>query len=366
MARRTSPTRFSTDKFENVHQIGGIRTGTLDAPSPGQPCRVAHVDTGSGLRFTVALDRGGDIVEAFFNQHSLAFLSQVDYRPPSPAYAAGLEWLRGWAGGLVTTCGPEYIGRPRTEDGVEVGLHGRHSSNPADVEMVLNPDPHRGRREMLLSMVIRDTKMFGPTLEVRRQIQCVLGMPEIHIYDQVTNRGNLPTAHAWLYHVNLGYPLLDQGARLIYRGKRNTAWNIPQGSEVANLDAPLPPKLVPAPLKEHAGSGERGVIVESTPDARGLAHAGLINDKLGLGIELEYPADALPRLANWQHFGPAGSYVTGLEPFSGSLMGRDRDDFHDANQKLAPGETRRYQLILRVHHTPAGLKTLAKSDGPVK
>ena len=47
----------------------------------GDGCRVAWVDTGSGLRFAVAL-RGGDIVEAFYNDLSLTYLSPNGYRPP--------------------------------------------------------------------------------------------------------------------------------------------------------------------------------------------------------------------------------------------------------------------------------------------
>ena len=113
-------------KFENVHQLGGIRTGTLD---PG--VRVAFVDTGAGLRFTVALDRGGDIVDASFNDCALAYLTQNGLLPPSPAYHTGIEWLRGWAGGLVTTCGPEFMGGPRMVDGAMTSLHGRFSSQSA-------------------------------------------------------------------------------------------------------------------------------------------------------------------------------------------------------------------------------------------
>ena len=68
-------------KFENVHQLGGIRTGTLGDP----PVRVALFDTGAGLRFTVALDRGGDIIDATFSQHGLAYLTPVGLVPPSHA-----------------------------------------------------------------------------------------------------------------------------------------------------------------------------------------------------------------------------------------------------------------------------------------
>jgi hypothetical protein len=115
-------------KFENVLQLGGIRTGTPASPGAGGGCatRVALFDTGAGLRFTVALDRGGEIVDASFNRIALAYLTPNGLVPPSAAYHAGAEWLRGWAGGLVTTCGPEYMGGPREEDGVKTSLHGRY------------------------------------------------------------------------------------------------------------------------------------------------------------------------------------------------------------------------------------------------
>ena len=175
------------DKFENVHQIAGIRTAML-APGTADATNVALVNTGSGLRFTVALDRGGDIVDATYNRFSLAYLSPVGIKPPSAAHNVDMAWLRGWPGGLLTSCGPQYIGAPRQEDGVQTSLHGRHSNTPAQVEMLINPDPHRGHNEMLLSMVIRDTSMFGPSLEVRRTIQCVVGRPQIHLYEQVISR----------------------------------------------------------------------------------------------------------------------------------------------------------------------------------
>src|SRR6185503_6601393 len=120
--KRAKPTsRLMPDpkKFENVHQIGGIRMGRLDSPGAGgaDGTRVALIDTGSGFRFTVALDRGGDVVDASYNQFGLAYLSPNGLRPPSHAYHFENEWLRNWPGGLVTTCGPEYIGGSRLENG---------------------------------------------------------------------------------------------------------------------------------------------------------------------------------------------------------------------------------------------------------
>lgn len=359
-------------KFDNALQLGGIRTGTLDAPGAGGGggARVALFDTGAGLRFTVALDRGGDIIDAAFQATALAYLTPAGLAPPSHAYHSGAEWLRGWAGGLMTTCGPEYMGGPRVENGTQTSLHGRYSSQPARIEVLRNPDPHVGRSDMELGLVVRDACVFGPVLEVRRTIRCTLGKPEIHIADTVHNRGDTTVAHHWLYHCNLGYPLLDAGARLVYRG-RAEYWVVPPppGEDIVQpLSAAAMEQLkcVPSPLAEHAGSGERGLIVETAAEHDGWCRIGLVNARLKLGLELRYPQQALPRMANWQHFGPRGCYVTGLEPFAGSLLGSTRDKHPLARQFLEPGESKSYELKFRVLAGDDQLAELTQCDGPLQ
>ncbi|WP_414661644.1 DUF4432 family protein [Horticoccus sp. 23ND18S-11] len=371
MPRRVQPKSgpaFDLNKFENVQQLGGIRTGVLDAPGGG--VRVALVDTGAGLRFTVALDRGGDIVDASYNDVGLAFLSPNGLRPPNPSYQQGAEWLRGWAGGLVTTCGPEYMGGPRGEPGGPTSLHGRYSSSPAVVETIRNPDPRRGRLKMEIALIVRDTRMFGPAFEIRRTLRCTLGRPEITIEDEVTNVGDTVSAHHWLYHCNFGYPFLDQGVRFIYRGPAQY-WTMPV-PEGQGIIQPLSSaalnrlKRVPAALAAHAGAGERGVIVGVEPQTDGLCRVGLINARRRLGVELTYSPQSLPRLAHWQHFGPMGSYATALEPFHGSLLGRARDPHPLAETVLAPGKSRNYSLQLRVLYTANALRDLVACDGPLR
>jgi len=358
-------TGHDLEKFENVHQVAGIQTAQL-SPGTADATHVALVDTGSGLRFTVSLDRGGDIVQAFYHQHSLTYLTPQGIRRPSHAYNQGMHWLYGWPAGLMTTCGPLHIGRGRPDDDTVDGLHGHHSNLPATVEMLVNPDLHRGRSEMLLTMVIRDSRMFGPSIEIRRTIQCAVGQSRIHVYDQVTNRGDQRCSHDWLYHVNFGYPLLDAGADFIYRGKAAYWQSAEQGTAFPSDAALNRMKRARGPLAEHAGAGERGLVVEPKADREGQCHVGIINRRLGLGVELAYPVAQLPRLANWQHYGPRGSYVCGVEPFCGSLMGRDNDDHANADLYLDPGQTRRYQLTLHVHTNTKALERFRRYDGPVK
>ncbi len=363
-----SSSKTKTDKVENPLQLGGIRTGTLDYPqaSGGRGCRVAWVDTGSGLRFTVALGRGGDIVEAKYNDVNLAYLTPNGLKPASGGVQREDDWLRAWAGGLLTTCGPETIGAARVEDGNKVPLHGRHSNTPAAIVGIENPGldsggrAGRGKDEMSLVMVIRDSRMFGPVFEVRRTIRCRLGVPEIHLHDEVTNLGDTSVSHNWLYHVNLGYPLLDEGAKLVCRGKAAALPFTGKAESTAKLNRF---KRIPGSCDRHVGAGEDCVFVDPPTDRKGLVHVGLVNAKRRIGLELVYPKKQLPRFCNWQHFGPSGGYVTALEPFYGSLLGKDNDPSKLAGTTLRPGQTRKYDLTIRVLDGKAQIDALMKYDG---
>jgi len=363
MARSKS----SSDKVCNPLQLGGIRTATLDYPEAGggpgdRGCRVALFDTGAGLRFTVALGRGGDIVDASYNDTALAFLSPNGLRPSTHGIQRDDDWLYAWAGGLLTTCGPETMGAPRVEEGKWVPLHGRYSNTPAAVVGIENPDTGKrgGSDRMSLTMLIRDSRMFGPVFEIRRTISCMLGVAEIHIHDEVTNRGDTEVDHAWLYHVNLGYPLLDEGAKLVYRGKAAALPFAPKAVSAVRLNRF---KRIPGVKADHAGSGEDCIFVDPPADRGGQVHVGLMNPKRKIGFEVVYAKKQLPRFMNWQHFGPDGSYVTGLEPFYGSLLGRDNDHSPLAETTLRPGQKRKYELTLRVLDGKAALDGLKKYDG---
>ena len=360
--------RFDWQKFELVHQVGGIRTARLDWPeaggSPG--CRVALVNTGSGLRYTVALDRGGDIVEAFYQEKSLAYLTPNGYQPPSHSLQhCDEQWLESWPGGLVTSCGPRYIGPGREEDGQQLYLHGPHSNTPAALLAVHNPDPRHEEMSFHLDMTIRDTRLYGPVVEVRRRISGTLGEPFIRIEDEVVNLGNTRVAHNWMYHVNFGYPLVDRETKIVLGGNVTGVWD--------GLDPPAPPdsdidldrwKVVPDNLPEHAGTGSRGLVLDVAGDDQGVAHVGLVSAARQFGVEMRYHTGQLPRLANWQHYGPGGAYVCALEPFRGSLFGKNRDSHPQAANWLEPRQNQNYAMEIRVHDA-GNLSELSAYDQPL-
>jgi len=205
-------------RFINPAQVGGIETSVLEG-GPGRGVRIAWVNTGTPLRYKVVIDRGLDIAEAFYGGLSLAFLSLTGTTPPTRALDKGLDWLSGFYGGLLCSCGPQHVGGPETIEGVEYGLHGTHSNTPAEVGSIRQPDPAAGVEEMSITGLVRTARMFGPNVQLRRTVRSVLGQPAIHIHDEFLNRGNAPARHCWLLHINFGWPLLDAGSRLVYRGK---------------------------------------------------------------------------------------------------------------------------------------------------
>jgi hypothetical protein len=337
MARRTAGAQgsrpFSEAPVGNWQQVGGIETSVLDN-GPGRGVRIAWVNTGAGLRYKVAVDRGLDIADAEFRGESLTWHSLTGITAPRPAYNRGLEWLRGFCGGLVVSCGPLNTGAPFSEDGVEYGLHGTHSNTAAVVESIINPDPSRGLYEMSITGVVRTARVFGPNVELRRTISSTLGEPVIRIADMFTNRGNQPVEHEWLLHINFGYPLLEPGASTYcYKGKLT-----PRPDSVEWFTKRKDFRAAPPPLDEHRGTGEVFTYIDPPADAKGMVTAGVVNRKRGLGLRVEFPKADYPRLGNWQHWGP-GEYTGALEPMTGGVEGRPLDEERGWVIRLAPGET---------------------------
>src|SRR3954467_10807426 len=100
MARKKSSAPKTQHYFINPAQVGGIEAYTID-DGPGRGVRALCVNTGGGLRYRVLADRGLDIDQAFFNQHSLAFLTHRGVTAASPAFDREIEWLKGFPGGLL-------------------------------------------------------------------------------------------------------------------------------------------------------------------------------------------------------------------------------------------------------------------------
>lgn len=331
------------DKLSHPSQFGGIETSVLDN-GPGRGTRIAWVNTGTGLRYKVVIDRAMDIADALYNQHSLAWLSHGGVTAPQPLANRGAGWLRTFGGGLLTTCGLTHVGGPETDEYGARGLHGRISNTPAELISIVQPDPAAGQLDMSITGRMLQTQVFGPTLELKRTISGTLGQASITLRDEVINRGNTEAPHMLLYHVNFGWPLVDEGARIDSAGEWQSRGG-EQDDRIFRADNDF--RTCPAPQEAHRGGGESAAFIQPATDEQGWATGSIHNDTLELSVELRFRPEQLPWLTNWQHWAP-GEYVTALEPGTHPPIGQARARADDTLIMLDPGESRAYDLTIKI------------------
>ena len=331
------------DKISNSAQLGGIETSVLDN-GVGRGVRIAWINTGTGLRYKVLIDRAMDISDAFYNQYSLAWLSHGGITAPQPFSDKGIDWLRTFNGGLLTTCGLTHVGGPEYDRYGERGIHGHISNIPAEIESIIQPDPRMGKMEMSITGIIRETRIFGPSLTLRRTISSTLGKANIYIHDEVINYGNTPAPLMVLYHFNFGYPLVDERTEILWEG----TWEPRFGAENAKIFREGNSfKTCPPPIDDHLSSGEEVVLIDPISDDEDRCSCGLYNPKINLKVALNFNKKQLPTLTNWQHWGK-NEYVTGLEPGTNHPIGQAKARENQELILLAPDESRFFDLTLNV------------------
>ena len=161
---------------------------------------------------------------------------------------------------------------------------------------------------------------------LRRTIETRYGEASITVTDEIENQSYRPEPLMLLYHINLGYPLLDEGTEILLptrsvtprdetsRGHENR-WNV--------MDAP----------KDN--EPEYVFIHEPIADEQGRVVVCVLNEKLGLGLRLTYTAANLPRFMEWKSTA-SGDYVVGLEPANSAVYGRPYHEAHGDVHQLAP------------------------------
>lgn len=347
----------------SLSQFAGVRLMTLgDGAERG--VRMLDFRTGSGLRFTVMVDRGMDIAEVEHKGRAIGWHSPTGFRHPTyfdPESEDGLGFTRSFSG-FLATCGLDHIlgaeevpalnyNYPRRAT-ARHGLHGRVANLPA--RLTGYGETWEGDRCILWAEgTVVQAAVFGEVLHLHRRIEADLGGDEIRLTDRVVNAGFAPTPHMYFYHVNIGYPVVDDGSRYL-APIREVVW----ASHTARYRAQGVGYRTLCPPRE--GFAEQVWQHDMAADPAGEVPVALVNDRLAFGIEVTTRSDQLPCAYQWQNL-QAGHYVMGIEPSThhvlGNLAARDRGEMI----WLSTGEGRDYSARFRVlDGTPAIAATEAR------
>ena len=331
--------RRHLESHANISQIAGFTRAILSDGLEGG-VEIIEMRSGAGLRIGVCPSRGLDVVFAELNGVNLTWRHPNGAVHPAFYGADNFDWLRGAPNGLVTTCGLQSFGPPAEVDGEKWGIHDRIGYLPAR-EIAPQTIWHDDDCEFRQSGIVRQTRLFGANLELRRTLTMKLGENRLQLRDEIRNAGFEAAPFCVLYHCNFGYPLLEKGAQVLADSQVTPRdEDAARGLEHwARVEAPL------AGFQEQVFFHDLRATTSSHGDGHGeaMASAALWNPARKLGVRLNFARAQLPYFTQWKMLG-AGAYVMGLEPSNAPLASRAQLLQSGEMPMLNAGESRQFEI----------------------
>lgn len=288
-------------KISNFAQVASVRRYVF---TDGREKGINVIDCDNGkIRFLLNESKALDVMQVYHNGQNVSFLSKNAFMKRE------IPFLNRFEGGMLYTCGLDSVGG---RDGYE--LHGSFHNNVAEVKMV-----ECNEEGIIVLACVENTALFGQNLVMERKITSKIGSDEIKIEDTLINKGYKAEDYCLLYHVNVGYPMLDEGATIIVDEKEchpRTPF-----AEKEKRDRYLITKDYP--LKE-----ETCYFLELKEPK-----ISLINKKIGKELSILYSKDTLPCFVEWKSM-CSSDYALGLEPCTTFLDDKFEYKKIDVNERI--------------------------------
>ena len=291
-------------KLGNLDQLAGIREAQL-LRGRGQHIQLAEFHNAAGLQFSVVPDRGMDIFDLRYKGINLAFQSKNGLTSPQAFSAADGEFCDQWPGGALVTCGLDNVGGHSSVGGINP-THGRYPNVPASrfgTESYWDGDDYILRA----TGETHQTKLYGRHLSLRRTVQTSLNSKVIKLTDVITNFEAEDEPYMILYHINFGYPLLDENTKVEFSQADITPMN-GMSNDPVNMMAPVDGRGEELYLRTGFGDKAWGVIY---------------NEALEIGVYVAWDTKNLPNALEWKNM-KSHDYVLAMEPCN--TCGLNRDD----------------------------------------
>jgi len=330
----------------HISQVGGVQLMAFE-DGPPRGVRVLDFRTGTGFNFKVAIDRGMDIGYCEYQGASLAWIPPSQL--PGPWFFDQQEafgWLRTALGGLNNSCGMIHIGDPETASVAQYnfaprsteqyGVHDRMALIPG--RLMSYGERWQGDDCILEAEgTVAQAQAYGENLVLTRRYTARLGESRFRMHDEIENAGFLPTEHMLLYHMNIGFPIVDEGSEFV--APVGAATGGFAGGEEQEQDY----KRFIAPQKDWIYEGYE---LDMVADDEGNVPVAIVNSRINLGIYVVYKHEQLPRYIEWRMMGE-GQYVVGIEPCT-NLFVREKARAAGELIILQPGDKRTYDLEVGV------------------
>ncbi len=152
--------------------------------------------------------------------------------------------------------------------------------------------------------------------------------------DKVTNDGFTPAEHMLLYHINIGFPVLNEDTKIFVQSSES----FPR-DKIAEFDKHL---IMDSPKPNY---NEQVFYHKILPDQNGMGKAYVYTPSImgGFTLSIEFYADTLPYLVEWKMLGEQ-NYVLGLEPATAFVNGRSAERKAGRVILLQPKQERIYRV----------------------
>jgi hypothetical protein len=296
-------------RISNFQQVASIRRYTL---TEGREKGLDVLDCDNGkIRFLLNISKACDIMQLYHEGQNMSFVSKNGFTKRETPF------LNRFEGGMLYTCGLDNVGG---REGYE--LHGTFHNTPAQIVHASCDE-----QGITVEAIIRNSALFGQNLVMKRKVFTAMGSDNVTLEDTLVNEGHLAAEYCLLYHINVGYPMLDAGARLVadfVKCTPRTPWskeNIAVHKEMVHPTA---------------GEEEMCYYLElARPEI------SLVNDKLNKKLTVSYTPETLPHFVEWKSM-VCGDYALGLEPATTEL-----DDTF-ARKTIGAGESVAFRVNIAV------------------
>ena len=297
------------EKLGHLSQIAYIRRYMLlDGREDG--IKVVEINNGN-LRLMLNESKALDIMQCWHKGENVSFISKNGFTKRE------CPFLKRFEGGMLYTVGLDSAGG---REGFEP--HGSLHNIPARVvSLVCNEE------KIEVVAEIEDTALFGKNLTLIRKISTIICGDAITIEDTLINNGTKDEDFCLLYHINIGYPMLDEGVRICFDGLK-----IEARTELADEKC----GEIHTFLKPVDNQEERCYFIEN-----GEPLVKVYNEKIQKVLIVEYSKETLPAMVLWQS-NATNDYALGIEPTTTFL------DNKFEYTKIKRKEKKKYKIQIRI------------------